>query len=100
MEVSNIIGFIGYIRPKRINVGYCSGTCEREPKSFRQKVFEDYSEEKEIQKDIKEFLALEEGCCIPKSYHRTSFYDPNIKYGEKVENFNNLKVKSCHCFIF
>ena len=102
LKVSKISGFLGYIRPTFINIGYCSGTCAKEPKSLRQTVFNDYSEYKEIKniKDVKEFLGLEEGCCIPKSYHRTSFYDPNIKYGEKVENFNNLKVKSCYCFIF
>ena len=98
LDVSDFNELRGVTRPKRINFGYCSGTCEKkEQKSLRQRVFkEGANDEKEIM-DIKDFLDLEKGCCVPKSYHRTSLYDPTMENDLKVRDFKNLQVKDCHC---
>ena len=101
LEVSDFFSLSDAIRPERINLGYCSGNCEKRPQSLRQTVFHEGSDGVKKIEDIKEFLDLEkdleEGCCVPKSYHMTSLYNPNDKYGEIVKDIKRLKVKSCHC---
>ena len=60
-------------------------------------MFYNGSNDKKKIEDVKEFLDLEKGCCVPESYRKTSFYNPNNKPGERNEVIKKLRVKSCHC---
>ena len=81
------VDFYDTIAPKKIDIGYCAGICERRVNKRLEILFKLGMN----RNDVFESVKREMGCCVPAAFSKRSV---TYKNGETVV-FKKLVVESC-----